>query len=58
MEVRNYFEILTYRERGPQYPFDRRVGGPQSQSARYGLEKNLFPLLGMISNSIEVQPKA
>jgi hypothetical protein len=26
------------------YPLDRRLGGPQSLSASYGIEKNLLPL--------------
>jgi hypothetical protein len=28
----------------PQYPLDRRLGGPQSQSAHCGNEKNLLAL--------------
>jgi hypothetical protein len=28
----------------PPYLFDRRLGGPQSPSGRYGEKKNLWPL--------------
>jgi hypothetical protein len=28
----------------PQYPLDRRLGGPESRSGGYGEEKHLFPL--------------
>jgi hypothetical protein len=28
----------------PQYPLYKRLGGPQSQSGRYGEERNLLPL--------------
>jgi hypothetical protein len=45
----------------PRYPLDRRLGGPQSRSERYGEEKNLFPLLGIEhrpSYSGSVLPKA
>lgn len=31
----------------PQYPLDRRLGGPQSQSACFGKKKNFSPLLGI-----------
>jgi hypothetical protein len=31
----------------PPYPFDRRLGGPQSQYGRYGIEKSLLPLPGI-----------
>jgi hypothetical protein len=31
----------------PWYPFDRRLGGPQSQSGRGGKEKNSQTLLGL-----------
>jgi hypothetical protein len=31
----------------PQYPLDRRLGGPQSRSGRCGEEKNLLPLPGI-----------
>jgi hypothetical protein len=31
----------------PRYPFDRKLGGPQSQSGCCGVEKNLLPLRGI-----------
>jgi hypothetical protein len=31
----------------PQYPLDRRVGGPQSRSGHGGEEKNSQPLPGL-----------
>jgi len=34
---------------GPQYPLDRKLGGPQSQSRGSGKEKNSQPLLGIES---------
>jgi hypothetical protein len=30
----------------PQYPLNRKLGGPQSQSGQFGGEKNLVPLPG------------
>jgi hypothetical protein len=30
---------FTLREKSPQYPLHRRLGGPQSRSARYGEER-------------------
>jgi hypothetical protein len=36
---------FTLGERAHQYPFHRKLGGPQSQFGHYGEEKNLFPLL-------------
>jgi hypothetical protein len=38
---------FTCGERAPQYSLDRRLGGPQSQSGHYKVEKNLLPLLGI-----------
>jgi hypothetical protein len=39
---------LNPRERAPQYPFDRRLSGPQSQSGHGGSEeKNSQPLPGL-----------
>jgi hypothetical protein len=32
---------------GPQYRLYRMMDGPQSQSGRCGIEKNLLPLLGI-----------
>jgi hypothetical protein len=29
--------------KGPRYPFDRRLGGPQSRSGRFGEDKILDP---------------
>jgi hypothetical protein len=34
-------------EQSPQYPLDKRLGGPQSQSGFYGEEKALLSLLGI-----------
>jgi hypothetical protein len=36
--------------KNPRYPLDRRLGGPQNQSGCCGIEKNLLPLLGIISH--------
>jgi hypothetical protein len=33
--------------KNPQYPFDRRLGGPQSKSGQSGEEKNYQPLPGI-----------
>jgi hypothetical protein len=33
--------------KSPWYPFDRSLGGPQTQSGFYREEKNLIPLLGV-----------
>jgi hypothetical protein len=32
--------------KSPRYPLDRKLGGPQSRSGRYG-EENKLPLLGI-----------
>jgi hypothetical protein len=37
----------------PQYPLDRRLGGPQNQSGSCGEDENLLPLLG-----VELQPSS
>jgi hypothetical protein len=37
------------------YPLNRRLGGPQNRSGRYGLEKNLMPARSRIP---AVQPAA
>jgi hypothetical protein len=34
---------FTPQGRSPQYPLDRRLGGPRSRSGRRGEEKNLAP---------------
>jgi hypothetical protein len=40
----------SLRGKNPQYPLDRRLGGPQSRSGRGGEEKNSLPRsLGLIS---------
>jgi hypothetical protein len=38
--------LLYFRGKSPRYPLDRRLGGPQSQSGRYGEEK-ILTLLGL-----------
>jgi hypothetical protein len=38
---------LTPGGNSPQYPLDRRLGGPQSRSGCYKEEKNILPLLGI-----------
>ena len=37
---------LLSLEESPQYPLNRRLGGPQTQSPRFGKEKNPLPLPG------------
>jgi hypothetical protein len=37
---------LYRRGKSPRYPFDRRLGGPQSRSGRCGGVKNVIPLPG------------
>jgi hypothetical protein len=49
---------FTPRERAPQYPLDRRLGGPQSQSGRRGEEKILDPTRIQTLISSVVQPRA
>ena len=39
--------IALCRGKEPWCPLDRRPGGPQSQSACFGKNKNLSPLLGI-----------
>jgi hypothetical protein len=39
--------LLYHQGKHPWYPFDRRLGGPQSQSGCGGEEKNSQPLLGL-----------
>jgi hypothetical protein len=43
MEVSGQLHALAALPRGsrPRYPMDRRLGGPQSRSERYGEDKNL-----------------
>jgi hypothetical protein len=36
---------LYLRGKSPQYPLERRLDGPQSQSGCCGEEKNLLPLI-------------
>lgn len=36
----------------PQYHLNRKLRGPQSQSQRFGKEKNLFPLPGIEPQSV------
>jgi hypothetical protein len=40
-------QLLYPRERAPQYPLDRRLGGTQSCSGHSGEEKNSQPLPGI-----------
>jgi hypothetical protein len=42
---------LYPRRKGLQYPFDRKLGGPQSQSGRGGEEKNSQPPPGIEPDS-------
>jgi hypothetical protein len=35
-----------YPEKESRYPSNRRLGGPQSRSGRFGEENDLLPLLG------------
>jgi hypothetical protein len=38
----NFMPLLLYRQgRRPQYPLDKKLGGPQSQSGCCGEQKNL-----------------
>jgi len=39
--------LLYPQGKAPQYPLDRRLSGPQSQSGHSGEEKNSQTLLGM-----------
>jgi hypothetical protein len=38
-------QLLYPQGKSPRYPLDRRLGGPQSRSGRYGEEKNLAPAM-------------
>jgi hypothetical protein len=49
---------LYPRGKSPRYPLDRRLGGPQSRSARRGEEKILDPTGTRIPTSSVVQPVA
>jgi hypothetical protein len=40
----------------PQYPLDRRLGGPQSWSERGVVEEESLPLLGIKPYSSSLQP--
>jgi hypothetical protein len=44
---------LYPRGKSSRYPFDRRLGGPQSRSGRGGEEKNSQPLPGLESPIIQ-----
>jgi hypothetical protein len=48
---------LDPRGKSPRYPLDRRLGGPQSRSGRFGEEKILDPT-GTNSDPSVVQPVA
>jgi hypothetical protein len=37
----------------PRYPLSRMLGGQQSRSGRYGEEKNIFPLPGFETWTVE-----
>jgi len=39
-------QLLYPQGKSPWYPFDRGLGGPQSQSGHGVKEKNFQPLLG------------
>jgi hypothetical protein len=50
MEVSDQLHALAALSRGkasPQYPLDRRLGGPQSRSGRGGEEKTSQPQPGI-----------
>jgi hypothetical protein len=49
---------LYPRGKSPRYPLDRRLGGPQSQSGRFGEMKILDPHRDSNSDSSVVQPVA
>jgi hypothetical protein len=49
---------LYPRGKSPRYPLDRRLGGPQSQSERFGEVKILDPTGTRNSDSSVVQPVA
>jgi hypothetical protein len=40
----------------PQNPLNRRLDRPQSLSGCYGTEKNLLPLLGLESQTVQPAP--
>jgi hypothetical protein len=40
-------QLLTLAVLPPLYPLDKRLGGPQYRSGRYGEEINLWPLPGI-----------
>jgi hypothetical protein len=40
-------QLLYPRGKSPQYPLDKRLGGPQSRSRFCRMEKIFFPLLGI-----------
>ena len=42
----------------PQYPLNRWLNGPQSQSTRIGEEKNLLPLFGFKPLNIQLTPQS
>jgi hypothetical protein len=48
MEVSGQLHALPLypQRKSPWYPFDRRLGGPQSRSGRCGEEKNFQTLSG------------
>jgi hypothetical protein len=39
----SHLSRFTPKERAPQYPLDRRLGGPQNWPGQHGEEKNLTP---------------
>jgi hypothetical protein len=41
--------------KSPRYPLYRRLGGPQSRSGHYGLERNTFPSPGIESVAIPTE---
>jgi hypothetical protein len=58
MEMSGEFRALPAlpQVKGPWYPLDRKLGGPQSRSGRFDEEKNSQPLPGL--EPLIVQPVA
>jgi hypothetical protein len=43
----NFTPMPLYPKKNPLYSLNRRLGGPQSLSIRFELEKNLLPSTGI-----------
>jgi hypothetical protein len=52
---RHALAALYPQGKDPQYPLDRRLGGPQSRSGHRGYKKNPLPLLGIKPRSSSPQ---